>query len=210
MSSVKYNIKRKMEWMGRRLRYIDGSEEIKEWSAAISALNDVFKELDFKGSSDNWRPWKRPMEVGTDDLRKTGTQSREGTLVTKKCTVSEMEMRITPIISHDRPPSGQVEREDEDMCDPKAAVMKMLNTPQIEALRDSLDSEGDEIIRHGVVNTNRGGGDNIGNKVLDESTGEDRRRGGSVAKEKIQMWWRAARRTKSRNTGLATKTLRAS
>ena len=52
MSSVKYNIIRKMEWMARRLRYIDGAGEIKEWAAAMSALNVVLKEVDFKDSSD--------------------------------------------------------------------------------------------------------------------------------------------------------------
>ena len=52
MSSVKYNIIRKMEWMARRLRYIDGAGEIKEWAAALSALNVVLKEVDFKDSSD--------------------------------------------------------------------------------------------------------------------------------------------------------------
>ena len=44
-----------MEWMARRLRYIDGAGEIKEWAAAMSALNVVLKEVDFKDSSDNWR-----------------------------------------------------------------------------------------------------------------------------------------------------------
>ena len=41
-----------MEWMARRLRYIDGAGEIKEWAAAMSALNVVLKEVDFKDSSD--------------------------------------------------------------------------------------------------------------------------------------------------------------
>ena len=59
MSSDKYNIKRKMEWKGRRLRYIHGAGEIKEWAAVKSALNVVLKEVDTKGSSDNWWPWKR-------------------------------------------------------------------------------------------------------------------------------------------------------
>ena len=67
MSSVKYSIKRKIEWMGRRLRYIDGAGEIKEWAAAMSALNVVLKEVDIKGSSDNWRPWKWSKEVARED-----------------------------------------------------------------------------------------------------------------------------------------------
>ena len=59
ISSIAYNITRKMEWMGRRLRYIDEAEDIKEWVAAMSALNALLKEVDSKGCLDNWKPWKK-------------------------------------------------------------------------------------------------------------------------------------------------------
>ena len=70
MSSIAYNITRKMEWMGRRLRYIDEAGEIKEWVVAMSALNALLREVEIKRCSDNWRPWKRTKEVVKECLRK--------------------------------------------------------------------------------------------------------------------------------------------
>ena len=161
-----------MEWMGRRLRWIDGTEEIKKWAAAMSALNVVLKDLDIKGYSDNWRPWKRPIKVGKTDSRKMGSQSWKGTVASKKGTTETLERRIHPNLSEVRPPSVQVEWDDEDMRDSKAAVMEMLKTPQTETLSDSLDLEADEIIRGGIVDMNRGKGADVVSKDLDETTGE--------------------------------------
>ena len=78
MSSVAYNITRKIEWMGRRLRYINDAGEIKEWVSAMSALNALVNEVDIKASSDNWRPWKRTKDAVKVDLRKMGSQSLVG------------------------------------------------------------------------------------------------------------------------------------
>ena len=58
MSSVAYNLKRKMEWMGRRIRHIDDAGEIKDWVEAMAAINRAVKELDDKVYSDDWRPWR--------------------------------------------------------------------------------------------------------------------------------------------------------
>ena len=142
MSSIKYNIKRKIEWMGRRLRYIDGPEEIKEWAAAIRALNVVFKEVDIKGSSDNWKPWKRSKVEAREDSMTMGSQSWEGTVASKKGMGTEMiEKRKKPFLAKLRPPRVQVDGDDEEMLHRKAAVMEMLNTPQKEKWSESVWSE---------------------------------------------------------------------
>ena len=169
MSSVKYNIKRKMEWMGRRLRYIDGAGEIKEWATAMSALNVVLKEIDIKGSADNWRPWKKSKEVVREDLRTTGSQSWEGTLASKKVMGTEMiERRNKPFLAKIRAPRVEVDGEDDEMFDPKAAVMEMLKIPQKERWSESLDLNGKEIIRGGVVKTNMSGGGEVLKKDFTE------------------------------------------
>ena len=111
--------------MGRRLRRINGSEEIKEWAAAMSALNVVLKELDIKVYSDNWRPWTRPVKGGKDDLRKMSSPSYNVTEHPTTGIVGGGELRAKP----DRPP--RVDIDDIDMSHRKAAVMEMLKQPQI-------------------------------------------------------------------------------
>ena len=48
-----------MEWMGRRLRWIDAPKEIKEWVAAMTGINNLLKEVETKCSSDSWQPWSK-------------------------------------------------------------------------------------------------------------------------------------------------------
>ena len=76
MSSVAYNITRKMEWMGRRLRHIDEPVDIKKWVTAMSALNSLLKEVDIIGSPDNWKPWERTNDAVKEDLRRKGEVKR--------------------------------------------------------------------------------------------------------------------------------------
>ena len=83
MSSFVYNITRKLEWMGRRIRYIDEAGDITEWVAAMSALNSLLNEVDIKGSSDNWRPWRRTKDAMKEDFRKNGSQSWDRSLASK-------------------------------------------------------------------------------------------------------------------------------
>ena len=157
MSSIAYNISRKMEWMGRRLRYIDVAGEIKEWVVAMSALNCLLKELDIKSCSDNWTPWKRTKEGVKEGLRKQGSQSWEDSLASKTGRVAEMierrsktgrvteriARRNIPCLVKGRPPRVQVDGDDVEMLDPKAAVLKMLEQPQREFWSDNLDGDGD-------------------------------------------------------------------
>ena len=182
-----------MEWMGRRLRRIDGAGEIKEWAAAMSALNIVFKEIEIKGSSDNWRPWKKPMEETTEDLMKTGSLRRDGKLSCMKSLATEkIETRKNPILYGDCPPRVQVEWEDEDMNDPKAGVMEMLSKAEIDTRSESLDLDGNEIISGAVVPTKRDADADLVNKVLIGTTGKERLKGKSVDREKIKWWWKEA------------------
>ena len=107
-----------------------------------------------------------------EDSRNMGSQSWEGTLASKKRRVTEMiERRNNPTLSDVRPPRVQVEWDDEDMSDPKAAVIEMLKTPQKEKWSERLDLDGEEIIRGGVVNTIRGGGTNAVKKNFTENCG---------------------------------------
>ena len=64
MSSIAYNLTRKMEWMGRRLRKIDDVEEIKQWVSAMREINDLLKEVDIKDCKDAWRPWSQSTQRG--------------------------------------------------------------------------------------------------------------------------------------------------
>ena len=141
-----------MEWMGRRLRYIDGAGEIKEWATAMSALNVVLKEIDIKGSADNWRPWQKSKEVAREDLRTTGSQCWEDTLTSKKAMGTETNERWKkPFLAKECPPRVQVEEDDEDMFDPKVAVMEMLEkakigeepAPKEETVIDSIEWDGE-------------------------------------------------------------------
>ena len=69
MSSVEWNLTRKLEWMGRRLRYIDAAGEIKEWVAAMSTINSLLKQVEIKRCSNNWMPWSKRNESVKIDFR---------------------------------------------------------------------------------------------------------------------------------------------
>ena len=67
MSSVAFNLTKKIEWMGRRLRWIDDPAEIKEWVAVMTAINKLLKEVETKCCSDSWHPWSK-REGGKKEL----------------------------------------------------------------------------------------------------------------------------------------------
>ena len=64
MSSVAYNLWRKLEFMSRRLRHIDDVGKILEWTQAMTAINTLLKEVDIKEYRDDWRPWRERKETG--------------------------------------------------------------------------------------------------------------------------------------------------
>ena len=58
MSSVAFNLSRKLEWMARRIRHIDNGGKLIEWIAAMTAINKLLKEIDTtKVYRDEWTPW---------------------------------------------------------------------------------------------------------------------------------------------------------
>ena len=59
MSTVAYNLTRKIEWMGTRLRWIDQQENIKVRVADMTAISNSLKEVETKWSSNSWQPWSK-------------------------------------------------------------------------------------------------------------------------------------------------------
>ena len=61
MSSIAYNLSKKLEWMARRLRHIDDVEKMKEWIELMSAITRLLKDTDKEGKEyrDEWRPWQQ-------------------------------------------------------------------------------------------------------------------------------------------------------
>ena len=105
MSSVAYNLTRKLEWMGRRLRHIDEVAAIKAWIAAMKEINSLLKEVDIKECSDTWKPWSKKESAVKSTMPTT---------------------EILPPKDRGLPPRVQVDGDDIEMLDPKAAVMEML------------------------------------------------------------------------------------
>ena len=59
MSSLAYNLTRKIEWMGRRLRHINDVDEITKWVSAMKDINCLLNEVDIKECIDSWKPWRK-------------------------------------------------------------------------------------------------------------------------------------------------------
>ena len=139
MSSISYNLKRKLEWMGRRLRKINKAEDIMKWISAMREINSLLKEVDIKEYKDTWRPWsvQRGKDEGTIDQRastrpnlksgKMETVPQVGLVVSSDSDLTnndELKMHTAKVRS--RPPRVEIEGDDIEMNDPKNAVMKML------------------------------------------------------------------------------------
>ena len=135
MSSLAWNIKRKMEWMGRRIRKIDDAAELKNWASALRELNTVLKELDIKEYKDNWRPWSQRNKQGKKGGWRDQVESHEPYLLRRKMvTVPQVGLEESSGADlmnigerkWSRPPRVEVDGDDVEMLGPKAAVMKML------------------------------------------------------------------------------------
>ena len=108
----------------------------------MTAFNALLNEVDSKGCLDNWRPWERRKEVVKE---KQSSQSWEGSLASKTGRVTKTIVRsnISPCLEKGHPPRVQVDGDDVEMFDPKAAVLRMLKEPQKETWSDNLDLDGD-------------------------------------------------------------------
>ena len=135
MSSLAWNIKRKMEWMGRKLRKIDDAAELISWASALRELNSVLKELDIKEYKDNWRPWNQRAKPGKKGGRRDQVESNESYLLRRKM-VTEPHVGFEESSGLDlmnngerkwcRPPRVEVDGDDVEMLAPKAAVLKLM------------------------------------------------------------------------------------
>ena len=134
MSSIAWNIKRKMEWMGRKLRKIDDADELIKWAAALRELNGVLKELDDKEYTDNWKPWRHRHNQGKEEGKKDQGRSNEPFLQSKeRMNVPQVgleESSGSELMNNGKrrwilPPRVDVEGEDTELMAQKAAVMKI-------------------------------------------------------------------------------------
>ena len=128
MSSVAYNLWRKLEFMSRRLRHIDDVGEIMHWIAAMAAINTLLKDIDIKEYKDDWRPWGQRKK--TDTIQKSeqsrGVKQKLGRLMPplRRPTKGTMNIGIKDEVTW---PSGGNERgKKKKKLDPKAAVLEML------------------------------------------------------------------------------------
>ena len=135
MSSIAYNLTTKLEWMGRKLRKIDDAADIKNWASAMRELNCMLKEVEIKEYKDNWRPWRKRNIQGKKEGTTDQLASTEPYLLSRmRVTVPQVgleESSGSDLMNNvdrkwSRPPRVQVEGDDVDLLDPKAAVMKML------------------------------------------------------------------------------------
>ena len=63
--SVALNLSKKLEWMSRRLRWIDEVAAIREWVAVMTAINKLMKEAakDTETYKDCWRPYQAEEQI---------------------------------------------------------------------------------------------------------------------------------------------------
>ena len=66
--SVALNLSKKLEWMSRRLRWIDDAAEIQQWISAMTSINTLLKGVGKKKETyrDGWKPWKKKEELGME------------------------------------------------------------------------------------------------------------------------------------------------
>ena len=133
MSSVAYNLWRKLEFMSRRLRHIDDVGEIMQWIAAMTAINTLLKDIEIKEYKDDWRPWgqRKKTDMALEkDIDKTeqakGVKKKWGRLMPPLRRPTKSTMKIGIKDEH-RKPSGENDRgKKKQKLDPKAAVLEML------------------------------------------------------------------------------------
>ena len=130
-----------MEWMGRKLRKIDKAEEIKQWVLAMREINGLLKEVEINEYKDTWKPWSKRVQQGKDEgtidqrpsMRpslKSGKMKTVPQVGLEESSGSELRnndaLKMPTVEVRSRPPRVEVEGDDIEMLDPKAAVMKML------------------------------------------------------------------------------------
>ena len=138
MSSVAYNLWRKLEFMSRRLRHIDDVGKILEWTQAMTAINRLLKEIDIKEYRDDWRPWRERKKTGMG--RKMDIDEVEPAKGVKK-----KQEQLPPLRSPTTRTKKRGIKDDGGMTvgdnekgkiktklDPKAAVLEMLRESKVQ------------------------------------------------------------------------------
>ena len=148
MSSIAYNLTRKLEWMGRRLRYIDNANEIKDWVTTMKTINSLLKDVDIKSCKDSWKPWRKREYGVKKDLSKRVFESKVSLNPSKKRRNEETfpklslnenvikDMRkkeawLLPITPKALPPSVQLEVDDLDMKDLIGTIVKVISKEEM-------------------------------------------------------------------------------
>ena len=69
--SVALNLSKKLEWMSRRLRWIDDAYEIQQWILAMTSINSLLKGVgkEKETYTDGWKPWKKKENLGTENTK---------------------------------------------------------------------------------------------------------------------------------------------
>ena len=140
MSSIAWNIKRKMEWMGRKLRKIDDPDELIKWAAALREFNSVLKELDEKEYQDNWKPWgdegRQVKNGGKMDHGGSNDPFLYSRVRKNEHQVGLQESSGSDVLNIGKrrrilPPRVDVGGEEPELIAQKAAVMKMLEDDKV-------------------------------------------------------------------------------
>ena len=141
MSSIAYNLKRKMEWMGRQLRKMDEAQDIKHWVSTMREINGLLKEIDKKDYKDTWKPWSMRVQRGKKEGQiDQGATIRPNMKSWMMDTVPPRELKCelkssgSELMNNGdrkrcRPPRVEVEGDDVEMLAPKAAVLKLMKDP---------------------------------------------------------------------------------
>ena len=158
MSSVAFNLSRKLEWMARRIRHIDNGVKLIEWIAAMTAINKLLNEIDTtKVYRDEWTPWphgkksEKVLKMDVDEV-----EPAKGEMTTQEVLMPSLRplRGKSGIKERDgiklkggkklKEEKKEVDGDEPHRTDPKAAVMEMLKKAEPEgrrALRMSVPSE---------------------------------------------------------------------
>ena len=65
MTSVAYNLSKKLEWMGRRLRWIDEAKDLKSWIETMQSVNELMQLVGQNKDEykDGWRKYTPPVST---------------------------------------------------------------------------------------------------------------------------------------------------
>ena len=107
MSSVAFNLSRKLEWMSRKLRKLDDAGKIRDWVTTMAAINSLLKVVDGTAYSNDWQPWRKKENTQKKILKDNETQltSLENSVPgTKKMDVEESQGKGTKRLRMQRMP----------------------------------------------------------------------------------------------------------